>query len=456
MTPKIKNMTEGATLPLIVSFALPLMMGNIFQQLYTVVDTMIVGKALGVDALAALGATDWLYWMMLGMIQGVTQGFAILMAREFGAQRYEPLRRVTGISVSLSAICAVLFLAIGMVISRPILELLQTPAQIINESVIYLRIMFCGIPIVMAYNLLACILRSLGDGRTPLSAMIVAALSNIVLDLLFVLVLHWGIAGAAIATLIAQLFSCIFCLLRLRKIDFMTLRREHFRLQAKTSLRLISLGCPMALQNVMIAIGGMIIQFVVNGFGVAFLAGFTATNKLYGVLEIAATSYGYAMITYVGQNLGAGKLDRIKNGMRSAVAVAVATSAVIAGLMLLLGQNIVALFISGEPHEIAEATKVAYDYLVIMSVCLPVLYILHVTRSAVQGMGNTVLPMVSGIAEFFMRTGGILLLPALLNQTGIYLSEVLAWAGADMILIPSYFITLSRIAKDASRKETLP
>ena len=456
MTPKIKNMTEGATLPLIVSFALPLMMGNIFQQLYTVVDTMIVGKALGVDALAALGATDWLYWMMLGMIQGVTQGFAILMAREFGAQRYEPLRRVTGISVSLSAICAVLFLAIGMVISRPILELLQTPAQIINESVIYLRIMFCGIPIVMAYNLLACILRSLGDGRTPLSAMIVAALSNIVLDLLFVLVLHWGIAGAAIATLIAQLFSCIFCLLRLRKIDFMTLRREHFRLQAKTSLRLISLGYPMALQNVMIAIGGMIIQFVVNGFGVAFLAGFTATNKLYGVLEIAATSYGYAMITYVGQNLGAGKLDRIKNGMRSAVAVAVATSAVIAGLMLLLGQNIVALFISGEPHEIAEATKVAYDYLVIMSVCLPVLYILHVTRSAVQGMGNTVLPMVSGIAEFFMRTGGILLLPALLNQTGIYLSEVLAWAGADMILIPSYFITLSRIAKDASRKETLP
>lgn len=456
MTPKIKNMTEGKPLPLIVSFALPLMMGNIFQQLYTVVDTMIVGKALGVDALAALGATDWLYWMLLGMIQGVTQGFAILMAREFGAQRYEQLRRVTGISVSLSAICAVLFLAVGMLVSRPVLELLQTPAQIMDGSLLYLRIMFCGIPVVMAYNLLACILRSLGDGRTPLSAMILAAMTNIALDLLFVLVFRWGIAGAAIATLIAQLFSCIFCLLRLRKIEFLTLHREHFKMHAKTSLRLISLGCPMALQNIMIAIGGMIIQFVVNGFGVAFLAGFTATNKLYGVLEIAATSYGYAMITYVGQNLGAGKIERIKSGMRSAIAVAIATSAVIAGVMLLLGQNIVSLFISGTPDEITEATKVAYDYLVIMSLCLPVLYILHVARSAVQGMGNTVLPMVSGIAEFIMRTGGVLLLPSLLHETGIYLSEVLAWAGADMILIPSYFITLSRISKDTSRKEILP
>lgn len=456
MTPKIKNMTEGNPLPLIVSFALPLMLGNIFQQLYTVVDTMIVGKALGVDALAALGATDWLYWMVLGMIQGVTQGFAILMAREFGAQRFEHLRRVTGISVSLAAVCSILFFGISMLAARPVLELLQTPAQIMDEALLYLRIMFCGIPIVMSYNLLACILRSLGDGRTPLSAMIVAALTNIALDLLFVLVFRLGIAGAAIATLIAQLFSCVFCLVRLRKIEFMTLHREHFRLQAKTALRLISLGCPMALQNIMIAIGGMIIQSVVNGFGVAFLAGFTASNKLYGVLEIAATSYGYAMITYVGQNLGAGKIDRIRSGMRSALAVAIATSAVISGVMLLLGENIVSLFISGTPDEIAQATKVAYDYLAVMSICLPVLYVLHVTRSAVQGMGNTVLPMVSGIAEFIMRTGGVLILPALLSETGIYLSEVLAWAGADVILIPSYFITLSHIIKNTVQKEIAP
>ena len=447
MASKVKDMTSGKPLALIVSFALPLMVGNIFQQLYTVVDTMVVGKALGVDALAALGATDWLYWMVLGMVQGVTQGFGILMAREFGAKQYESLRGVVGSSASLSAVCALVFLAVGQMVAGPVLELLNTPAEIMGWSLTYLRIMFLGIPVMMAYNLLACILRSLGDGQTPLNAMIVAALTNIGLDLLFVLVFGWGIAGAAAATLIAQLISSLFCMYKIRKIEFMDLKREHFALKPAMAGRLMSLGSPMALQNAIIAIGGMIIQGVVNGYGVAFIGGFTATNKLYGVLEIAATSYGYAMITYVGQNLGAGKIGRIRRGMRCAVTVAIATSVVIAAVMLIFGSGIVGAFISGTPEEVAQATQVAYTYLAIMSVCLPVLYILHVTRSAVQGMGNTVLPMVSGIAEFVMRTGGVLLLPAVLGETGIFVAEVLAWAGADMILIPSYFITMRKISK---------
>lgn len=447
MAATIKNMTEGKPLSLIVTFALPLMVGNIFQQLYTVVDTMVVGKALGVDALAALGATDWLYWLVLGMIQGVTQGFSILMAREFGAGRYENLRRVVGASVTLSAVCAALFLLLSELAAKPALMLLQTPAEVINASLLYLRIMCFGVPIVMAYNLLACILRSLGDSRTPLNAMIVAAVTNIVLDLLFVLVFHWGIGGAAAATLIAQLFSGIFCFLRLRNIDFLTLKREHFCPRDGLALRLLSLGSPMALQNIMIAVGGMIIQSVVNRYSVAFIAGFTATNKLYGILEIAATSYGYAMITYVGQNLGAQKLDRVRRGMRCAIGVAVATSVVIGTTMIVLGRGIVSLFLSGTPEQIVEATDTAYRYLVVMSACLPILYILHVTRSAIQGAGNTVLPMVSGVAEFFMRTGGALLLPPVLDEMGIFTAEVLAWLGADLILIPSYFITMSRIAR---------
>ena len=308
--------------------------------------------------------------------------------------------------------------------------------------------MFFGIPIVMAYNLLACILRSLGDSRTPLSAMIVAAITNIVLDLLFVLVFHWGIAGAAAATLISQLCSGIFCFLRLRKIDFLALKADHFRPRDGLAVRLLSLGWPMALQNIMIAVGGMIITSVVNGYGVAFIAGFTASNKLYGVLEIAATPSGYAMITYVGQNLGARKIDRIRSGMRCAVGVAVATSVVIGTVMILLGHVIVSLFISGTAEQVAEATDTAYRYLVVMSVCLPVLYILHITRSAVQGAGNTVLPMVSGIAEFIMRTGGVLLLPPFIGEMGIFIAEVLAWLGADLILVPSYFITMSRVSKE--------
>jgi len=447
MNTKVKDMTVGAPLSLIVSFALPLMVGNIFQQFYTVVDTMVVGKALGVDALAALGATDWLYWMLLGMIQGITQGFGILMAREFGAKQFESLRQVVGNSTVLSAISALVLLILGQLLAKPLLTLLQTPAEIMGGSLLYLRIMFFGIPIVMAYNLLACILRSLGDGRTPLNAMIVAALTNIGLDLLFVLVFRWGIAGAAVATLIAQFVSGIFCLIKIRQIAFMHLERKHFGLSSSMAGRLLSLGSPMAMQNAIIAIGGMIITAVVNGYGVAFIGGFTASNKLYGVLEIAATSYGYAMITYVGQNLGAGKIHRIRKGMTCAITVAVGTSLLIAAVMLIFGESIVGAFISGTPEEVIQATRVGYIYLSYMSVCLPILYILHVTRSAVQGMGNTVLPMVSGIAEFIMRTGGVLLLPMVMGEQGIFLAEVLAWAGADVILVPSYFITLKRHLK---------
>lgn len=447
MSAKIKDMTTGRPLPLIISFALPLMVGNIFQQLYTVVDTMVVGKALGVDALAALGATDWLYWMLLGMIQGVTQGFGILMAREFGAKQYESLRKVVGSSTSLSIIFALLFLILGQAVAKPILVLLNTPVQIMDGSLLYLRIMFLGIPIVMIYNLLATILRSLGDGQTPLYAMIVAALTNIALDILFVLVLHLGIAGAAVATLIAQGISSIYCLQKIRKINFMTLKKKHFALEPALAGQLLSLGSPMAAQNAIIAVGGMIIQGVVNGYGVAFIGGFTAANKLYGVLEIAATSYGYAMITYVGQNLGAARIERIKTGMGWAIAVALATSALIAAVMLGFGQYIIGAFISGTPEEAAAATKVGVTYLSVMSICLPILYILHVTRSAVQGMGNTVLPMVSGIAEFIMRTGGVLILPALMGENGIFIAEVLAWLGADLILVPSYFVMVKRISR---------
>ena len=440
-------MTSGSPLKLILTFSMPLMIGNIFQQFYTVVDTMVVGKALGVDALAALGATDWLYWMVLGMIQGATQGFGILMAREFGAKQYEKLRNVVGSATSLSAIFALFFLILGQFIAAPVLKLLNTPVEIMDWALLYLRIMLFGIPIVMAYNLLATILRSLGDGQTPLYAMIVASLVNIGLDLLFVLALHWGIAGAAAASLIAQAVSSVYCLAKIRKIQFLALEKNHFTVFPAMAARLLSLGSPMAAQNAIIAIGGMIITAVVNGYGVAFIGGYTAANKLYGILEIAATSYGYAMITYVGQNLGAGKIDRIRFGMRRAVAVSLVTSAVIAAVMLIFGNVILGAFISGSPEEVLEATTIGYQYLSIMSICLPVLYILHVTRSAVQGMGNTVLPMVSGIAEFVMRTGGVLLLPAIMGQVGIFIAEILAWVGADLILIPSYFISVKKISK---------
>jgi len=431
----------------ILSFALPLLIGNIFQQLYTVVDTMVVGKALGVGALAALGASDWLNWLVMGLVQGMAQGFAILMAQEFGAKRYAMLRRVVGCSGILAIVSSIVVLAAAQGIARPVLLLLGTPDAILGDALLYLRVMFFGIPIVMAYNLFACILRSLGDGKTPLYAMVVAAIVNILLDLLFVLVFHWGIAGAAAATLVAQLVSSLFCLWYLMKLDILKLHRGDFRVEPAMARQLLLLGAPMAFQNAIICVGGMIVQFVVNGFGVLFIAGFTATNKLYGILEVAATSYGYAMITYVGQNLGAARLDRIRSGMRAALFIGFLTSLVIMAFMLLFGRGILSLFISGTPEEAAETLAIAFRYLAIMSVCLPILYVLHIVRSAIQGLGNTVLPMLSGVAEFVMRAAAAILLSALFGETGIFFAEVLAWAGADAVLIPGYLHTMRVFAR---------
>lgn len=448
MAARIQSMTEGKPAKLIFTFALPLMVGNVFQQLYTVVDTMVVGKYLGVGALAALGAADWMNWMMLGIVQGFTQGCAIRMSREFGAGNYPRLRDVIGNAGVLSALFSLLLVGAGQLAARPVLILLQTPGGILGDALLYLRIMYLGVPVMMAYNLLACVLRSLGDGKTPLQAMAVASVTNIVLDLLFVMVFQWGIAGAAAATLIAQVVSGLFCLYHIGRLEVLRLSRDNLRLQKEVAPQLLGLGFPMAFQNCIIAVGGMIVQFVVNGSGVVFIAGFTATNKLYGVLEIAATSYGYAMITYVGQNLGAGRYRRIRQGVRAALAIAAATSLVIAAVMLVFGRVILSGFISGTPREVEQAMETAYFYLAVMSVGLPVLYVLHVMRSAVQGMGNTALPMVSGVVEFIMRTATALYLPLAVGEVGIFFAEPAAWLGADVVLAASYFAVAKRRLRD--------
>lgn len=447
MASRMKSMTEGRPFLLILTFALPLMVGNVFQQLYTVVDTMVVGKAIGVSALAAVGAADWMNWMMLGVVQGMTQGFGILMAQEFGAGKYQDLQKTVGCSATLSLLSSIVLLGAGQLIARPVLECLQTPPEIMNHALSYLRIMYLGVPIVMSYNLFATILRSLGDSRTPLSAMVVAAIVNIALDLLFVLVFGWGINGAAAATLIAQLTSSLFCLCHIRKIENLSLCRSDFGIRDRRAVKLLMLGSPMAFQNAVISVGGMIVQYVVNGFGVIFIAGFTATNKLYGVLEVAATSYGYSMVTYAGQNMGAGRMERVRKGTRAALVISLVTSALIAAVMLISGRAILSCFISGTPEEFEQTLQIAYYYLAVMSIFLPVLYILHVTRSVIQGMGNTVLPMVSGIAEFIMRAVTAILLPVYIGETGIFYAEIMAWAGADLILICSYFVVIKRAEK---------
>lgn len=443
-------MTKGAPSKLIFTFALPLMIGNIFQQLYTVVDTMVVGQALGVGALAALGATDWLNWLFMGLVQGFAQGFSILMAQSFGAGDYKHLKKVIHNSIFLSVFCSVLILIASQACAEPVLRLLGTPDEILPNSLLYLRFIFLGMPIIMAYNLSASILRALGDGKTPLHSMIVAAITNIVLDLLFVLVFHWGIAGAAVATLLAQLLSSIYCFYFINRIEILKSVKEKFSLDSDICKKLLTLGYPIAFQNAVIFIGGMIVQSVINSFGVIFIAGFTATNKLYGILECAATSYGYAMTTYAGQNLGAGNTKRIRKGVKAAVLIALITSLSISAAMIIFGPNILGWFLSGDPEQVSATLAIAYHYLTIMSIFLPILYLLHLIRSTLQGIGDTMMPMVSGIAEFIMRVGCALILPRFLGQEGIFYAEILAWLGADVILFGAYFVHILKWKKNTS------
>ena len=441
----VRNMTEGNPIRLILAVALPLMVGNIFQQLYTVVDAQVVGRVEGVSALAALGASDWFNWLYLGIIQGFAQGFAIPMAQAFGAKDYDRLRKNVGNAAILAVIMGVLITLVALLSIKPVLGLMDTPGEIRPMSESYLTILFSAFPLVMACNLLAGILRSLGDGKSPLYAMVVASLTNIALDVLFVAGFGWGVEGAAIATAIAQGCSALFCLMRLRRLDFIRPARSDLRLHGATCAKLMQLGLPVAAQNGVIGIGGMVVQSIANTMSVAFIAGYTSTNKLYGVLEIAAISYGYAMSTYAGQNLGARKADRIKTGVRAAALTGVITSLVIAAAMFLFGRSIVSSFISGAPEETAEAVRIACEYLYLMSALLPILYILHIYRSALQGMGNTVAPMVSGIAELVMRVCGAWILPGLIGYSGLFWAEILAWIGADVILLSGYARTYKKV-----------
>ncbi len=443
-----KNMTTGSPLKMIFSFALPLMVGNVFQQLYTLVDSMVVGAKIGLDALAAVGNGEWLNWLILGMIQSIAQGFSIRIAQEFGADDIKKLKKTYATSLILTALCTVGIICFAFAALRPILHMLQTPDKIFPITVTYLSVLFAGIPIVMAYNFGASVLRSFGDSRTPLKAMIAASVCNIILDLLFVIVFHWGVAGAAGATLIGQALSALICFLALKKTEIIRTSGIKHGFNGAIAADLLKLAMPFAFQNIIISAGGLVVQFVINGYGVIYMAGFTATNKLYGILEIAAISYGFALTTYVGQNYGAADIKRIYKGVHIGALMGIATAALIGAAMFFFGRHIVAAFISSDdPQDEFAAIKIAFHYLRIMAAFLPVLYLLHIYRSSLQGLGDTILPMVSGAAELVMRVMTILFLPKLIGSEGLYWAEVLAWAGADVILLSGYYIRMSHIGR---------
>lgn len=445
MNGKNIDMTKGNPLQLLIKFSLPLMAGNIFQQMYILVDTAIVGNGVGVEALASIGAADWLNWLALGTATGFTQGFSILIAQTFGAKDNSKLNLSIKTSVIIAGVLSLLLTAVAFIGMKPVLLLLKTPDEVMTGAIQYLSIIFGGIIITMMYNLFSAILRSLGNSKTPLLAMVIASIINIVLDCLFVYVFHWGIMGAAIATMIAQASAMLYCLSFIRKLEVLTIHNEPFVLHKNLVTHLLKLGVPVALQNLIICLGGLVLQSIVNGYGVSFIAGYTASNKLYGLLEFAAISYGYAVATYVGQNLGAGKIERIKLGMKKAIGLSAVTSIVVSTIMIAFGKNILGLFISSSATNRVEVLTIAYTYLVIMALFLLALFMLYMYRSALQGMGDTVIPMVSGIVELCMRISIALLLTQFIGGTGIFFGEIAAWTGAFVLLAIFYYKRIKEV-----------
>ena len=439
MAARTKDMTRGNPTKLILSFCLPIIAGNLFQQFYSLVDTLVIGQVEGVTALAAVSAAGWLDWTVLGLAMGMAQGFAIQIAQSFGAGDYAGLRRAAGQSLLLSAILTVVLTALSEALLWPVLVLLRTPENTIALTCQYLRVIFGGVVFVMAFNLLSGFLRSLGDSRTPLIAMTTAALCNIGLDILFVAVFRWGVNGVSIATVLSQCLSSLICLAALRKLPVLQLSPADWKPDPRMMRRLMLLGAPVAFQNLIISVGGLVLQRVVNGFGFIFMAGFNAATRLTGLIELAGNSLGSAVGTFAGQNLGARRLDRVRLGLRRSAQIAVGLALTVALLIVFFGRSVLSLFINDDPALVEQVLTVGCRYLYVASSGLFMLYLLFVYRSTLQGLGDTVTPMVSGVIELVMRIGNALLLPLLIGEWGVYIAEISAWIGAAVFLIWGYY-----------------
>jgi len=428
-------MTEGSPAKLLITFALPLMVGNVFQQLYTVVDTAVVGQVVGVSALAALGAADWLNWMVLGIIQGLTQGFSILMAQHFGAKDYRELSRAVGGSATLCAAFTLLLAAASQLAARPVLQVLSTPADILPGSLLYLRIVFGGIPMIMAYNLLASILRALGDSKTPVYFLAISSVLNIALDLLLILYCHAGVAGAALATVISQGVSGLACLVfMVKRFPILHMTAEERRLDGRTCRTLCLMGIPMGLQYSITAIGSIVLQSAVNGLGSRYVASVAAGTKLFQVICCPFDAMGATMATYCGQNVGAIKLDRLGQGLRACSLLGLGYALLSFAAIFFFAPQMALLFLN--PGEEALIGYTA-QYITTLGAFFFPLALVNILRFSIQGMGFSNLAILAGVMEMFARMGVATLLVPAIGYTGACFASPAAWICADLFLIPA-------------------
>lgn len=442
---KTKDLTQGSPLGLILRFAFPVYLGMLFQQFYNIVDTVIVGQLLGVRQLAGVGSTGSLNFMVLGFCMGVCSGFAIPVAQKFGAREESELRRFVANSLWLTLIFSAVLTAVVSICCKPILLFMNTPEDIFEYAYGYIFIIFLGIPFAFLYNILAAILRSLGDSRTPVVFLALSSCLNIGLDLLFIRVFGMGVQGPALATVISQAVSGIICFFYMqRKYTVLKMTAQERRPALRYMGTLCYMGIPMGLQYSVTAIGTLIVQTAMNGFGSSYVAGATAAQRIHGFIACPIEALGASMAPYVGQNVGAGKIDRVGRGTLIASLCGFVSAAAVFVLVLLFGRNMVGIFLDTPDSEV-----IGYAYRVLFATssgyCL--LTLVNVVRFSIQGMGFSVLAVASGAMEMVARALTGLVLAPRFGFTAICYAHPLAWLFADCFLLPAFFICKKKVEK---------
>lgn len=440
----VKDMTKGSPVRLLLAFAAPMLLGNIFQQLYSTVDAMVLGRGVGVDALAAAGVTGSIHFFVFGFVTGLTHGCSVMTAQRFGAGEPGRVREAVANSMYLAAVSALVITAVSLAASRWLLEIMGTPADIFDGALLYLRITFVGIIATVFYNALASILRALGDSISPLVVVVVSSIINVGLDCLFVLVFGWGIAGAAWATVLAQAISGLMCLYSLSRVKIMRFGKGELRPDGRTFRELLGLGVPVGLMNSVTAIGVMLLQGIVNSFGSATVAAYTVSSRVVGIAEQPGSIIGLSLATYVGQNLGAARLDRVRLGVRRAIVMSLGVNILIMLVLLFLGKPLTALFVSSAEREIID---IAYIYLVVAGTMEWTLGLLFIYRFSLQSLGDTLVPLMSGGLELGLRVGVVLFLSQAMHMgfAAICIADVSAWVGAAVMLGIGYYVRLHRL-----------
>lgn len=436
------DLTTGKPMKLIFGFTIPILIGNIVQQLYYVIDSIIVGHFLGVNALAAVGSTGSLTFLVIGWIMGVTGGFAILIAQRYGAEDMKSVKHYVAMSYILCIGMAVV-MTVGLVLSnRWILTVMNTPKEIFHDTYNFIAVIYMGLAATIAYNIFASVLRALGDSKTPLYFLVLSSILNIILDYLFIAGLSMGVEGAGYATVISQAFASILCLIyMLKKYPVLRLKKEDAHFSGTSVMKLIGMGAPMGLQFSITAIGTMIVQVALNGLGPIYIAAFTAAGKIQNIITQPFPSLGASLATYVGQNTGAGRMDRVKEGVKATIILTIICGIVSMAAVLIFGNSLVKLFISGNNQIVVDKAQI---YFYAVAGCYIPLGLIFVYRNSLQGLGYGLLPMLGGIFELFARGLVIILLTKSLGYFGICLANPVAWISALIPIIPAYYYRIRK------------